>query len=121
MKRKKVSSLRIRKKIADLINDEVRFQTFNVSQRATCLRASLRLIERYWSGKDLDVFRVSDEEEDNGMFDDEVITDDDGNTFRGEKTTSEFIRERACYALSCLRLVSVCSDEFVLAKSAKTG
>ena len=117
MKRKKVSSLRIRKKIADLINDEVRFQTFNVSQRATCLRASLRLIERYWSGKDLDVFRVSDEEEDNGMFDDEVITDDDGNTFRGEKTTSEFIRERACYALeSCLRLVSVCSDEFVLAR-----
>ena len=117
MKRKKVSSLRIRKKIADLINDEVRFQTFNVSQRATCLRASLRLIERYWSGKDLGVFRVSDEEEDNGMFDDEVITDDDGNTFRGEKTTSEFIRERACYALeSCLRLVSVCSDEFVLAR-----
>ena len=65
---------------------------------------------------------MSDEEEDNGMFDDEVITDDDGNTFRGEKTTSEFIRERVLrfervVYVSCLFVVtSSCWQE-----SAKTG
>ena len=118
LKHKKISSLRVRKKITDLINDDVKFRVFDVSQRATCLRASLRLIERYWSGKDLDVFKVNEEEENGGTFDDgEVITDGDGNAVRCEKTTREFMRARANYALeSCLRLVSLCSNEFALAK-----
>jgi len=117
LKHKKVSSLRIREKIIDLINNVEKFQSFDVSQRATCLRASLRLIERYWSGKDLDVFKVSDEEEDHTFDGMEVITDEDGNTVRGERTTSEFMRARANHALeSCLRLVSICSNEFALAR-----
>ena len=117
LKQRKVSSMQVRIKIADFINDEAKFQLFDVTQRATCLRASLRLIERYWSGKDLDVFKVSDEDI-IATADEEIITDSEGNLIRCiEKTTSEFLKARANYALEkCLRLVSVCSKEFALAK-----
>ena len=63
---------------------------------------------------------MSDEEEDNGMFDDEVITDDD--KYLGVRKQPVNSLESACYALGeRLRLVSVCSDEFVLARERKTG